>query len=173
MSVDLDALKLRVETDFDNSVLQRVLDSVKKAVERAHGNAASEVETQLASGSEYLALHRQSQSFTSITERRRTSTDAVTLSANDYRKVGGYRLMRLVDGDNPARFWGAEVVITYVPVIDEDIRDRVILDLCLLDINFNAFDSYKSGNWTGTQKDWRARRRELLAQIREGQCPIA
>lgn len=173
MSVDLAALKERVETDFPDTVLQRVLDSAVKAVERAHGATASETETHLAIGAQFLSLHRQSQSLTTVTERRRMSSDAVTLSANDYRKVGDFRLMRLATGDNPAGYWGAEDVVTYVPVVDINVRDRVTLDLCLVDIEFNAFDSYKAGNWTGTQKDWRARRRELLAQIREGQSLIA
>ena len=172
MSVDIDDLRARVETDLDNNVLQRILDAAEKSVERAAGNATTEAETHQAFGARFLALSRRSTAFTSVTERLRYSSDAVTLSANDYRKVGDYKLIRLADGDNPSSYWGSEVVVTYTPEVDENIRDRVTLDLCQVDIEFRAYDSEKSADWSGSQKDWKARRRELLAHVREGRSPI-
>ena len=172
MSVDIGDLRARVETDLDNTTLQRILDAAEKAVVRAAGSATSEVETQQALGAQFLVLFRKVSAFVSITERRSYSSDAVTLSANDYRQVGDYRIMRLADGDNPSSFWGAEVVITYVPEVDAEVRDRVALDLCQVDIEFRAYESEKSGDWSGSQKDWKARRRELLAHVREGRSLI-
>jgi len=172
MSVTIADLGARVETDLDDDILQRILDAAEKSVERAAGNATSEVETHLAHGAQFLALSRRSTAFTSISERRRHSSDAVTLSSNDYRKVGDYKLIRLADGDNAAGFWGAEVVVTYTPEVDTNVRDRVTLDLCQVDIEFRAYDREKSADWEGSQKDWKARRRELLNHIREGRSPI-
>ena len=160
-------------TDWTDAAVQRVIDSAVKAIARAAGNATVQVETGDASGSQWFVLSRRSTAFTSVTERRRHSSDEVTLAADDFRKVGDYKLLRLADGTNGASFWGKEVVVTYTPEVDTDVRDRVTLDLCVVDINFQAFDREKSGdNWEGEQKDYKARRRELLRQIREGQSPI-
>ena len=172
MSIDVGDLRLRVETDFDNATLQRIVDSAEKAVARAAGSATSEVETIEAFGARFLVLSRRVSAFVSITERLRFSSDAVTLSANDYRQSGDYKLLRLADGDNSSSFWGSEVVVTYTPEVDTEVRDRVALDLCQVDLEFKAYDSEKSGDWSGSLKDWKARRRELLQQVREGRSPI-
>ena len=172
MSVDIGDLRLRVETDLDDTVLQRILDAAVKAIARAAGNATTEAETHQAFGARFLALSRRSTAFTSVTERLRYSSDAVTLSANDYRKVGDYKLIRLADGDNPSSYWGSEVVVTYTPEVDENVRDRVALDLSQVDIEFRAYDREQSPDWEGEQKDWKARRRELLTHVKEGRSPI-
>lgn len=172
MSVDIGDLRLRVETDLDDTVLQRILDANVKAIARAAGSPTSEVETHSALGAQFLALSRRSTAFSSITERRRYSSDAVTLSANDYRKVGDYRLLRLSDGDNPSGSWGSEVVVTYTPEVDTEVRDRVALDLCQVDIEFRPYDREQSPDWEGEQKDWKARRREVLTHVKEGRSPI-
>ena len=172
MSIDVGDLHLRVETDLDNATLQRIVTAAEKSVERAAGSATSEVETMEAFGARFLVLSRRSAAFVSITERLRFSSDVVTLSTNDYRKVGGYKLMRLADGDNPSSFWGSEVVITYTPEVDTEVRDRVALDLCQVDLEFRAYDREQSPDWEGEQKDWKARRRELLTHIKEGRSPI-
>lgn len=173
MTVTIADLHARVETDLDGTTLQRILDGAVKAVDRAAGKATAEVETKLATNSEWLTLNRRSAAITSITERRRHSSPAVTLSSNDFRKVGGYRFLRSVNGDNPFMTWGAEVVISYVPEVDTDVRDRVALDLAQIDLEFRAYDTEKSGDWSGSQKEWKARRRELLTHIREGRSPFA
>ncbi len=173
MSVTVEDLHARVETALDTTVLQRILDAAVASVVRSAGNASSESQTMVATNSEWLALTRRHTAIVSVTERRRHSSDAVVLSSNDYREVGDYRMLRLADGDNGGSFWGAEVAIVYTPEVDADVRDRVTLDLCQVDIEFRAYDSEKSGDWSGSQKDWKARRRELLAQIREGRSPFA
>lgn len=170
MAVTTDDLRDRTETDLPEETLQRILDAAEKSVERSAGSATSEAETHLAAGASFLALSRRHTAIVSIVERRRHSSDPVTLSANDYRDVGDYRLMRLNTGDNAASFWGAEAVVTYVPEVDADVRDRVTLDLAMLDIEFRAYEREKAGDWEGEQKEWKARRRELLTHIREGRA---
>lgn len=172
MSVILPDLKARVETDLDDETLERILDAAVKAVDRASGNATSQAETHEARGTPWIVLRRRSTGIDSIVERRRFSSDPVTLSANDYRKVGAYKLLRVSDGDNPAVSWGDQVDVTYTPEVDQDIRDRVALDLAYVDIEFKVYSEEKSGDWSG-KADWMARRRELLQQVREGQAIIA
>ncbi len=174
MTITVADVREKVPNDLGETAVQRLIDSAVKAIARAAGNATSQVQKEVdASGSRRLVLHRRSTTFTSITERRRHSSDEVTLSSDDYRKIGDYTLLRLPDGTNGASFWGKEVVITYTPEVDTAVRDRVTLDLCMVDINFQAFDREKSGaDWEGEQKDYKGRRRELLRQVREGQSPI-
>jgi hypothetical protein len=173
MTVTVEDLRARVETDLDTTVLQRILDAAVASVDRSAGKIANDTQTVVATNSDWLALTRRHTAIVSITERRRHSSDAVTLSSNDYREVGGYRILRLRDGDNAAVCWGSEVAIVFTPEVDTDVRDRVALDLSQVDLEFRAYDSEKSGDWSGSQKDYRARRRELLAQVREGRSPFA
>ena len=172
MSIDVGDLRLRVETDFDNATLQRIVDSAEKAVARAAGSATSEVETIEAFGARFLVLSRRVSAFVSITERLRFSSDAVTLSANDYRQSGDYKLLRLADGDNSSSFWGSEVVVTYTPEVDTEVRDEAALKLCYLSIEYRAYESEKSGDWQGKQKEYNAARRAVLKEVREGRSPI-
>lgn len=166
MAVSLTSAKNRVETDLPDSTLQTIIDAETEAVERRHGSS-SVVETQNAKGIKQLILRRKPASVTSITERRNFLDDAVTLSANDWRQIGDRVLLRLPDGDNPENDWGEEVVITYTAVVDDNLRDRVILDLVQLSVEFRAFESEKSGDWQGDQGDYKTRREALLNQIRE------
>ena len=173
MSVTVDDVRADTPTDRTDEDLQRMLDANVAAIDRSAGKADSETQTEDASGNPWVVLNRLSTSITSITERRRHSDDAVTLSTDDWRKVGDRKFLRLTDGTNPASFWGKEVVFTYVPEIDADMRDLVTLELCKMDINFQAFDREKAGdNWEGEQKDYRKRRNGLFRQIREGMTPI-
>jgi hypothetical protein len=173
MSVTIADVAERVDTDLGDDALQRILDAAETSVERSAGNANAETEQVDASNSAKLTVSRLSTSITSVTERTRHSSDAVTLSANDYRKIGNITFLRLGSGDNPASFWGKEVTVVYVPEVDLQLRDRVTLDLCMMDIELRAFDREKKGSdWEGEQKDHKARRRALLAQIREGRSQI-
>ena len=172
MAVTIDSLRARVESDLDDTTLQRILDSAVKAIDRAAGSATAEVENHIAANSEWISIVRPAASVTSIKERRAVSATQVTLATNDYRQIGPYRFRRLPDGDNGATFWGDEVELTYVPEVDTDIRDRAALDISQIDIEFRAYEREKSGKWEGTQKEWKSRRRELLAHVREGRSPI-
>ncbi len=173
MSVTVDDVRAQVPNDRTDADLQRMLDANVEAIDRSAGKTGSETQADDASGSEWFVLNRLSTSITSVTERQRHSDDAVTLSTDDWRKVGDRKFLRLTDGTNPASFWGKEVIFTYVPEIDADMRDLVTLELCEMDLNFQAFDREKSGaDWEGEQKDYRKRRNGLFRQIREGLSPI-
>lgn len=172
MALTISDLRARVETDFDDSTLQRILDAAEEEVVRHTGNGVAETETHLARGARSIALQRRSLSISTIVERRSLYSDAVTLDPNDYRMVGDYRLLRLTSGDNPASTWGTEVTITYAPEIDEAMRERVILDLCQLDVDFRSYETEGVGDWSGSQADYADRRLALLRQIHEGRSLV-
>ncbi len=171
MAVTIADLRARVETDLDDATLQRIMDAAVKSIDRAAGNATEKNETRVATNSEWVATTNPIASVTSIEEARRVRSVPVNLSANDYRIVGATQLLRLTDGDNPASVWGALVQLVYVPVVDQDVRDRVTLDLSQVDLEFRAYEQEKSGDWSG-KADWKAQRARLLAEVREGRSPI-
>lgn len=171
MAVTIADLRARVETDLDDPTLQRIMDAAVKSIDRAAGKADEQVETRIATNSEWIATSRRMASVTSIEERRRVRSDPINLSANDYRIVGATRLLRESGGDNGASFWGAQVTITYVPEVDQDVRDRVTLDLSAVDLEFRAYEQERSGDWSG-KADWKKQRSQLLRQVREGRSPI-
>lgn len=173
MAVTVDQLRLRVETDLDDTTLERILAANVKAIARAAGSATAESENHLATNSDWVSVVRPVAAVVSIIERLSHTSDPVTLSANDYRLVGKYRFLRLGDGDNPARCWGAEVEFNYTPEVDTDVRDRVTIDLSQVDVEYRPFDEEKvgKGEWEG-KADWNKQRRELLAQVREGRSVI-
>lgn len=163
----LTEVRARVETDLDDDTLNLIIDAETEALER-HAGTATEEETQFASGLSIIFLRRLPAEITTITERRLVTSDPVTLADDDWRMSGKFGLRRLSDGTNAAGTWGAEVVIEYVPEIDQRLRDRVLLDLVQVSVEFRAFDSEEVGDWKGEQKDQEQRRQALLAQLREG-----
>ena len=173
MAVSVAELRARYETDLANEVLQRVLDANVQAINRAAGAAVAITEDRRPRNSQWVSIQRPAVTIDSITERRRHTSAEVTLAADDYRLVGKYRLLRLTDGTNGAAFWGHEILITYTPEVDQDVRDRVTLDLSQIDLEFRAYDREKSADWEGEQKQgWKKKRVHLLRQIREGRSLI-
>lgn len=164
--ITVSQVKDRIETDLDDLTLQLIVDAEQEALDR-HAGGESVTETHMASGNKKLILRRRPASIASITERQHILDDAVTLSANDYRQIGQRFVLRLGDGDNPAVSWGAETVVTYTAEVDQNLRDRIVLDLVQLSIEFSAYASEKSGDWTGDQGDYEARRNALLSQLSE------
>lgn len=172
MAVTIADLRARVETDLEDTTLQRILDGAVESIDRVAGKEAEATENHQARNASELSVVRPCATVTSITERRRVSSAPVVLAADDYLQVGEYRFIRLGTGTNPASIWGDLVELVYVPDTDPETRDRAALDVAQIDIEFRAYDREKSGDWEGEQKDWKARRREVLAQVREGNSPL-
>lgn len=172
MAVTLADARARLETDLDDPTLLRILDAAVESVNDAAGDPLSQVETFIDHEGRFLVLSRPISSITSVTERVGLESDAVTLVDDDYRQTGKYQLLRLGNGTNPRSRWGRQVDVTYVPDIDPELRDRVVLDLAQIDVEFRAFDSEVVGDWTGNQSGYIKRRRDVLSQVREGRSPV-
>lgn len=172
MALTLADVRGRVETDLDDVALQRILDAAVEDINRRHGEAASATETFRAWGAPEISLGRRASAITEVNEIRSRHDSSVTLSANDFRRSGDYRLVRLTNGDNPAPCWGFEVEVKYVPEVDPALRDRVALDVIQVDVEFRALESEGVGDWDGSYADYQERREAVLAQVREGRSPI-
>ena len=171
MSLTIADVRARVETDLDNETLQKILDAAVEDLERRCGRAASETEVYRASGRRSFSLLRRAVSISSVTERRCLGSEPVTLSADDYRRVG-YELIRIATGTNPAITWGHEVIVEYAPEVDSSLRDRVVLDVCQMDAEFRALANEKTGDWQGDYSDHEARRDSLFRQVQEGRSLV-
>ena len=172
MTVTVQAVRGRVETDLDDSTLQRMVNAAVKSVDRIAGKAASETLTFDALGNATIGFYRRVNSITTVTERRTARGTATTLAADDYRLVGAYKLLRLNDGTNAQSTWGKEVVITFVPEVDQDVRDRVAIDLVNMAVEFKALDREKVGDYEQEQKDYNRRRTALLREVNEGRSLV-
>lgn len=172
MALTTDDVRARVETDLDEPTVQRILTAAEKAVTRAAGSADDQTATFLALGASQVSLPRRHSEIVSVKERASRHADQVTLASDDYREIGDYVLQRLANGTNGASYWGSEVEVVYTPEVDATLRERVVLDLCQLDIEFKAVDVEAVGDYKQEQKDFRARKRALLAEVREGRSSI-
>lgn len=172
MAVTIDDVRARVETDLDDDTVQRILDAAVEDLSRHAGSPTSDVETVRSVGRRVLSLPRRHSAITKIEERRTLDSDAVELSTDDWRATGDYELFRLANGTNPALTWGREVVVTYTPAVDADLRDRVVLDLCQMDIEFRALKSERSGDYTADYGDYEQRRCAVIGQVREGRSLV-
>lgn len=167
MAISVNAAKKRIETDLPDETVQLIIDAETEAMER-HAVGTTETELQDGRGLRFLVLKRKAASITSITERRFYTSDTETvLNADDYRLLGGFKLFRLNTGTNPFNDWGEETTIVYTPEVDTNLRDRVVLDLVQLSVEFNAYQAEKAGDWTGNQGDYKERRESVLNQLRE------
>lgn len=172
MALTLADVRARVETDLDDPTLQRILDAAVEDVNRRAGNPGSQTETFRALGAREIALSRRAVEITEVMEIPSRDGEPVVLSANDYRRSGDYRLVRMSGGDNSSGCWGFEVVVEYVPETDAKLRDRVTLDVIQMDVEFRALESEGVGDWDGSQSDHEDRRNAKLAEIREGRSPV-
>ena len=66
------------------------------------------------------------------------------------------------------------VRITYTPKLDDvKQRDRVVIDLCKLMIQYNGLTTEKIGDWGGTVGDYETQRRKILSTLSIGRRAYA
>ena len=159
--------------DFNRLALVRLIQAEADAVER-HAGPAAATETFLHQRQlpQIISLIRPIATITAITERRTLADIAVEVDPTDFRQIDPWRIMRLGDGLNPAYAWGTEVVVSYEAEVDLMIRDKVIVELVHLAVNYRVTSRTQEtiGDYSisTVDADHAARRAEILAQITEG-----
>lgn len=168
----LTSTRARVETDLDDATLQTIIDAETEFLTRHVGATGSEIETHRAFGLREIVLKRKPESITSIKERRHYTSEEVTLAVDDWRRVGNFNVLRVADGTNPAGFWGQETIVEYVPDTDSQLRERVLLDLIQLSVEFRAMDNEEAGDWAREEASdsYARKRRALVRQVTEGRA---
>lgn len=163
----LERLKERWETDKTDHELDTMIDNVNAEIIRLHGlhyDAATPLTELFEGGDSNLFPRRPIDSIVSVTE---TVWDVETvLSTNDYRVwYNGRMLERLNTGTNPRWYWGTPVSLVYLPINDNFQRQEIIIKVCILDLQYNASESTKIGDYAETFKDYQKERVSLLRSL--------
>ena len=164
-----------LKDDVDLHALVSIIRAELEAVER-HAGGLTDTETFIHKDQlpRWLVLLRPVVAITGITERWRFENAAVVLTAADYRLVDAQQLLRLSDGPNRAATWGQQVAVSYEAVVDQELRDQVVLELVQLDVSFRAHGRHSEtiGDYSITTDGagHEARRGEVLHQLSEGRA---
>jgi hypothetical protein len=154
-------VRARIETGFDDPVIQRMINAAYEAIEERHGAPTQVTDRFRACGADKVVLTRKADTIVEVRVRPYPTASLVVLDPVEYRLWGPMILTRVVDT------WEYEVEVDYIPHTNSELRDRVALDLVQLDVEFRAFGSEQVGDWRGDQSDYAARREYVLNQIRE------
>lgn len=164
--LELTDLKAQVKTALSDTELQAVLDRVEGELTYYLGapDAASLVEDFVFEHpSKYLYLKRPISSVTSIIpDYENAPTD--TLDSDYYRVIGKEGTIERIDGAN----WTQDLLVrvTYVPLEQEYLWKRAIIDLVRLDLERPAVDAESiAGEYSMTAGNFDAKRRAIVRRL--------
>ena len=173
MATLLSATELRehIETDLEDSALDRYNDDADSDVILRYGPVATESQVFDINPNDYpfgrdvfLNLKRKAASITSITEQVLNETPVV-LDATDYQLLEGSRIERLDTGVNARNLWGQRVTVTYAPVDTTAKRKGVIIALVKLDVNYDGFGEERSGDHWAKTENYNADREAVFKRL--------
>lgn len=166
----LDEVRQHVETGIEDDALERLLNEAQLQVTSRFGTDASMTVSVEAQG-RYIRLQRPALTITSIAEFNDQRYPLYTLLVGDYELQHGGRVIRRLTGGTTFyanRSWAPVVTITYVPVPEQALRDRVVIDLVRLAVQYNALGQETFGGRTGYQSislDYFNERERILSAI--------
>lgn len=160
----LAAVREHVETDLVDAALQRLIDDAAAQIVTAAGSAATQTDTVRDPLARVVTLTRSAAAITSVHERTHDTERA--LAAGDWRLTNECELVRQMTGPNPRAWWGDEVRVVYMPMVDAATRQRVLIDLVRLAVQYQALESSSDGSLSQVHRDYAAERRALLSALR-------
>lgn len=169
MGITPTILKEHVETDVGEDALQRLIEAAIGDIEDRYG-ALAEVTEEYDMTVDRWEIRRDRiwtrQRITSVTKLEEgftlKPTDLEELVLNDdfFIVFEGQAVERI---DTHFR---RRVRIKYKPqVADSPQRDRVIIDLCKLMLQWNGLQTERVGDWSGTVGDYETHRRKILSTL--------
>jgi hypothetical protein len=172
-------LREHVPTTLGDDALGRLLDDAYAAVAAEVAPAGTVSEMHHAARGRLLMLNHQASGIVSVTERA-TSPTPVVLDPSDYRlRPSGSLLERLETGTHPRGHWWDEIDVLLTTVDDEAQRDRAVVDLVHLELNFNpGLAAYSTGVYSETYASgggaarvgYDEHRLEILASVHPGEA---
>lgn len=169
-ALTLDELKEHVEAGITEAALERLLIEAVAQVEGRFGTDAS-ITVRTETNGRYIRLQRPALTITAVAEFNDQRYPLYTLLAADYELQDGGRIIRRLTGGTTFyadRSWAPVVDITYLPVPEQALRDRVTIDLVRLAVQYNALGQETFGGRTGYQSisvDYLKERERLLMAI--------
>lgn len=176
MTVTPAILKTHAETDLVDAALQRLIDAANSDITLRAGLATTITE-EFDLYVDGLSVARRRiwtrQTIGTLTSVKHgltiKSADLTLLVENtDFTQVFNGKAIEKLGNDFQPR-----VVIVYTPVTDEDRRDRVVIDLCKLSIQYNGLNAEKIGDWSGSQSNYDVERERILASLLIGRRAFA
>lgn len=164
----LTATELRgyVTTALEDTDLERLLSAAYEAIVAFAGPSGATTELVTPHG-DLLMLAKRADSITSVTET--VYGVETTLATDDYELVGDQTLRRTNDGTHPYHCWRGRVKAVYVPLDDDENRDRVAIALVEQDLNHSpGLTSERLGDWqvsVATSTDYVKEREAILATL--------
>lgn len=160
-----DQLRQHIETDLSDEALALLIDAEREAINKHAGSSDSQTDRMHAFGARELMLTRDAAAVESVKLRYSADDDELELADNDYRLEPPRTLVRLSGGPNGDFRWIGKIEINYFPVADYALRERVLVDLVKLAIEFKGLDEETVGSTERTFADYEASRRAVLSQL--------
>lgn len=169
MSVTVAVIKGHIETDRDDTVLQRLIDDANDDIVTRYGSPTSRTEDWIVRGPRRrLWLPEPAISVTAAQEGP-TIDDLTTLTVTiDYLLVESNWVIERVGGN-----WGNRVRIEWVPRNDVARRDRVAIDLVRLSLSYSALTAQREGDFSSTHPDYQLEREKILSGLNGGKMVFA
>lgn len=151
MTVTVAALRGHVASARSDEALQMLIDAAYADVASVAGPPDDVTVTTGARGGGDLALlPYPAETITSVVED--ADVTAVVLATDDWElRASGTVLRRLATGTNGSSGWRGRVVVEYVRRDDSALRDRAVVQLCQLALNYSpGATSEQIGDWSET-----------------------
>jgi len=171
MSVTPDIVKAHFETDLADAAIQRLIDAEGEEITRRYGSNTSITEQHFLDARRRIVFTKQPiSSVTSVKEGATLAAgDLTTLVADtDYRLIYNGWAIERVNTD-----FLDVVQIEFVPLSDENRRDRVTIDLVKLAIQYQGLKSEKVGDYSASHLDYQNERERILSTLLSGRRTYA
>lgn len=110
-----------------------------------------------------LKLQRPASAIISVAEYTDQNLLIATLASTDYRLRNNGRILERITGGLWSRvYWAYSVHVVYTPSVESDLRNRVIIDLVRLAVQYDTFDEATVGDVKTKQADYLRERERIL-----------
>lgn len=174
----VDEIRDHIETGLVDDALVRLIENADQEIIDRLGALASHTDVLSGEGLPVLLLSRKASAITSVTEKI-FDTD-YALGASDYTLLAdGYTLRRLQGTTYPFPTWRGVQTVVYVPIGGASgelaARKKLLVDLVMLDVAYDATASNALGDVSRTALDHAMERNALFAGMksRNRRMPLA
>ena len=172
MAITPAILKEHAETDLATTALQRLIDAANNDISQRFGSPSEAIEEYDMTVDRWeirrdrIWTRQQIKSVTLLEEGftlKTTDLETLVLDTDFFIVFEGQAIERI------DTLFRRRVRIKYVPqVADESQRDRVVIDLCKLMLQWNGLQTERVGDWSGQVGDYETHRRKILSTLSIG-----
>lgn len=160
------AIRDFVETDLPDSALALLVNDATEEATRRFGDDTLVTRDFRSDGGRYLFLNRPAAAVTSIVEYNELRDSPLyTLLTTDYVLTNGGRVLERLPSSTwgLGYFWSPVVRVVYTPVSEANLRNRIIVDLVKLAIQYNGAQSESTGDYSMSSFEYQAEREKILS----------